>query len=118
MRHKNGNKKLGKPTDQRIALLRSISKALVEFESIKTTLTRSKEVKKYVEKLITLGKKGDVFCRREAIKKLPNKESVNKIFTDIAKRYENRSGGYTQIIKIGNRKGDGAEMAILKLVEK
>ena len=117
MRHQRGNKKLGLPTDQRLALLRSLVIALFTNNKIKTTDTRAKEAKKLAEKLITLGKKGDVHSRRQALKIIPQKGIVKDLFATIAPKYEKRNGGYTRIIKLDNRVGDGAPISLLELVE-
>ena len=117
MRHARGNKKLGRPTDQRLALLKSLVKALFENEKIKTTDTRAKEAKKIAERLISLAKKGDLHSRRLALRVLPHKDVVQKLFSTIAPRYEKRAGGYTRIIKLGARRGDAAPISLLELVE-
>jgi len=118
MRHKKGTSKLGKPTDQRIALLRSLSLALFTFSRIKTTDTRAKEAKKMAEKLITLAKKGDLSARRNALKILPNKEIIKKLFGEIAEKFKNKkTGGYTRITKLGFRQGDGSKLSLLEFVD-
>lgn len=111
-------RKLGRETKHRRSMLATMTKQTIMNESITTTDTRAKEVRKFVEKMITYGKKGDLVSRRKALAFLHNdKEVVNKIFNDLAKRYENRNGGYTQILKLDERRGDDALMVILKLVE-
>lgn len=111
-------RKLGRKTKHRKSMLATMTKQTVTNESIITTETRAKEVRKFVEKMITYGKKGDLVSRRKALAFLHNdKEVVSKIFDDLAKRYENRNGGYTQILKLDERRGDDALMVILKLVE-
>lgn len=117
MRHARGNKKLNKPTDQRIALLRSLVLSLLTHRKIETLDTRAKEAQKMAEKLITYGKKGTLHDRRLALKVLPNKEAVKTLFNDIAPRYKERNGGYTRIIKTGFRRGDAAGLSILELVD-
>jgi large subunit ribosomal protein L17 len=117
MRHQKGNKKLGKPTDQRIALLRSLTRALFKYNRINTTDVRAKEAKRFAEKLITLGKKETVYARRLAMKMLPDKDIVKDIFNNIAPKYKNRAGGYTRIIKVGFRRGDSAPISMLEFVE-
>lgn len=117
MRHQNGNKKLGKPTDQRIALLRSLVKSFIEYKSIETTDARAKEAKKMIEKLITLGKKGTLFARRRALMILPYQNIINDIFNNIAIKVKDRNGGYCRIIKLKHRKGDGAIISKLIFVE-
>lgn len=116
MRHKKGNRKLSKPTDQRIALLRSLSLSFITHEKIKTTDVRAKETQKYIERLITLGKKGDLHSRRQALKLLPNKDAVKKLFDVIAKNYLDRNGGYTRLVKLGFRRGDASPVSLLEFV--
>ena len=110
-------RKLGRDNKHRRSMLATMTKQVVENESITTTETRAKEVRKFVEKMISYGKKGDLVSRRKALAFLHNdKKTVEKIFNDLAKRYENRNGGYTQILKLTERRGDDALMVILKLV--
>lgn len=116
MRHKLGYRKLSKPTDQRIALLRSLTRSLFEYKKITTTDVRAKEAKRFAEKLITLAKSGDLHSRRLALQKLPDKRIVNDLFNTLAAQFSERNGGYTRIIKVGFRKGDGAPVSILELV--
>jgi len=111
-------RKLCSDNKHRRSLLATLTKQVVLNESITTTETRAKEVRKFVDKMITYGKKGDLVSRRKALAFLHNdKEVVNKIFNDLAKRYENRNGGYTQILKLTERRGDNALMVILRLVD-
>lgn len=111
-------RKLGRDNKHRRSMLATMTKQVVLNESITTTETRAKEVRKFVEKMITYGKKGDLVSRRKTLAFLHNdKAVVDKIFNDLAKRYENRNGGYTQILKLTERRGDDALMVILKLVD-
>ena len=111
-------RKLGVDNKHRRSMLATLTKQVVNNETITTTETRAKEVRKTVDKLITYGKKGDLTSRRKALAFLHNDvETVNKIFNDLAKRYANRNGGYTQILKLGERRGDNSLMAVLRLVE-
>ena len=111
-------RKLGRDNKHRRSMLATLTKQVVNNESITTTDTRAKEVRKFVDKMITYGKKGDLVSRRKALAFLHNdKKVVDKIFNDLAKRYENRNGGYTQILKLDERRGDDALMVILRLVE-
>ena len=111
-------RKLGRDNKHRRSMLATMTKQVINNESITTTDTRAKEVRKFVEKMITYGKKGDLVSRRKALAFLHNdKKVVEKIFNDLAKRYENRNGGYTQILKLDERRGDNALMVILRLVE-
>ena len=111
-------RKLGRDNKHRRSMLATMTKQVVANESITTTETRAKEVRKFVEKMITYGKRGDLVSRRKALAFLHNDtEVVDKIFNDLAKRYENRNGGYTQILKLNERRGDDALMVILRLVD-
>ena len=110
-------RKLGRDNKHRRSMLATMTKQVITNESITTTDTRAKEVRKSAEKMITSGKKGDLVSRRKALAFLHNdKKVVDKIFNDLAKRYENRNGGYTQILKLNERRGDDALMVILRLV--
>ncbi len=110
-------RKLGRDNKHRRSMLATLTKQVIMNESITTTDTRAKEVRKFVDKMITYGKKGDLISRRKALAFLHNDTAtVNKVFTDLAKRYENRNGGYTQILKVGERRGDNSLMSILRLV--
>ncbi len=118
MRHKVKKKHFDRTKEQRLALYRSLARAIIMEERIETSLQRAKAVKPFVERLITLGKKGDLTARRLALQLLPDKKAIRKLFEEIAPRFENRNGGYTRIIKLPDRrKGDGCELAILELVE-
>ncbi|MCH4521050.1 50S ribosomal protein L17 [Staphylococcus haemolyticus] len=122
-----GYRKLSRTSDQRKAMLRDLATSLIVSERIETTEARAKEVRSVVEKLITLGKKGDLASRRNAAKTLRNVEILNedettqtalqKLFGEIAERYTERQGGYTRILKVGPRRGDGAESVIIELVD-
>ena len=110
-------RKLGRDNKHRRSMLATLTKQVVMNEAITTTDTRAKEVRKFVDKMITYGKKGDLVSRRKALAFLHNDtEVVEKIFNDLAKRYENRNGGYTQILKVAERRGDDALMVRLELV--
>ncbi|HIU40442.1 MAG TPA: 50S ribosomal protein L17 [Candidatus Aphodocola excrementigallinarum] len=111
-------RKLGRTNKHRRAMLANLTKDLIKNESIKTTETRAKEVRKLFDKMVTYGKKGSLVARRNALAFLHNdNEAVKKVFDDLAKRYENRNGGYTRILKLSERQGDDALMVILKLVD-
>ena len=116
MRHQVSGKKLGRNTSQRKALLRSLVTSFVEKERIRTTLAKAKETRPIAEKIITLAKTNSLHTRRKALQFIYKKDVVKKLFEDIAPRFTERPGGYTRIIKLGPRAGDGAEMAILELV--
>ena len=110
-------RKLGVDNKHRRSMLANLTKSIIMNERIETTVTRAKEARKFVDKMITYGKKGDLVSRRKALAFLQNdKAVVDKVFNDLAKRYENRNGGYTRIMKTGERRGDDALMAIIELV--
>ena len=111
------NRKLGRTTAHRNAMLRGLVTYLLENGSVETTLTRAKEVRSVAEKMITLGQKNTLASRRAALAYITKEDVVTKVFGEIAPKYEGRNGGYTQIYKLGPRRGDGAEMAIIKLVD-
>lgn len=111
-----GYRKLGLPTDQRKAMLRNLVTSLLKHGKIETTETRAKETRSIAEKMITLGKRGDLHARRQVLAYVLDETVVNNLFTDIAPKYAERNGGYTRIIKIGPRRGDAAEMALIELV--
>ena len=116
MRHRYGNKELGKPTDQRLALLRSLVRSLILHGKIKTTDTRAKEARKIAESLVTLGKDGSLHSRRLALKVLNDSAIIKDIFDSIAPRMVGRDGGYTRIVKLGVRRGDAAVVSQLEWV--
>ena len=111
------NRKLGRPTDHRKAMLRALVTYLLENGKVETTLARAKEVGPMTEKMITLGKKNTLASRRQAMAYVTKEAVVAKLFSEIAPEYANRNGGYTRIVKIGPRRGDCAEMAIIELVK-
>ena len=118
MRHKLSHRKLNRTSSHRKAMFANMSSALIKHEQIRTTLAKAKELRPIVEKLITLGKKGSLHARRHAISRLAPDAYIDKLFGEVAKRYENRNGGYTRIIKDGNRYGDSAPMAYIELVDR
>ena len=118
MRHKISKRKLNRTSSHRKALLANMAVALIKHEQIKTTLPKAKELAPYVEKLITLGKKGDLNARRRLYSILPEKTWGAKVFDVLAERYKERSGGYTRIMKAGFRYGDSAPMAVIELVDR
>jgi large subunit ribosomal protein L17 len=117
MRHKVATFKIGRSGAHRRAMLANMVSSLYEHGQVETTLVKAKEARRFAERLITIGKKGDLHNIRLAVARLRNKEMVRKLFTEIAPSYEGRNGGYTRIIKLGKRRGDAAEMCILQLVE-
>lgn len=110
-------RRLGLRSDHRRAMLRNAVTSLLDKEKIETTETRAKEIKRITEKMITLGKRGDLHARRQAASYIMSETVVQKLFSDIAERYGERQGGYTRIIKTSFRKGDGAPMAIIELLD-
>ena len=118
MKHNITSRKLNRTSAHRKALLMNLSNSLIKHEQITTTLPKAKELKPFVEKIITLGKKGDLESRRKTISILRDKKNTQKIFDIIAERYKTRPGGYTRIVKIGNRFGDNAQTAIIELVDR
>jgi len=118
MKHNITHRKLNRTTAHRKALLMNLSNALIKHEQITTTLPKAKVLRPFVEKVITLGKRGDLKSRRKAISILQDEKNIKKIFDIIADRYKERSGGYTRIVKIGNRFGDNAPTAIIELVDR
>ena len=112
----SGNRKLGKPTDQRKAMMRAMVTYLLENGQIKTTVARAKEVAPIAENMITLAKKNDLASYRQALAFITKEDVAKKLFQEIGPKYESRSGGYTRIVRIGPRRGDAAEMAFVELV--
>jgi len=111
-----GTRKLGKPTDQRRAMLRQMVTDFLDNGKMETTVTRCKEIAPLAEKMITLGKKNTLASRRAALSFMTREDVVTKLFEETAPGYEDRNGGYTRITRIGPRRGDGAELAIVELV--
>ena len=118
MKHNIKNKKLNKTSSHRKAMFMNMSIALIKHEQITTTLVKAKELKRFVEKIVTLGKKGDLLSRRKAISILQDQKMSRKVFDVLAERYKERSGGYTRIIKLGNRFGDNAPTAVIEFVDR
>lgn len=120
MRHRKAYRKLGRRSDHRKAMLMNLTVSLLEHEKIETTLPRAKELRRVAERMITTGKKGTLPARRTAFSALGNNrkaaQMVDKLFDEIAPKYQERNGGYTRIIKLDVRRGDSAEMAIIELV--
>ena len=112
-----GTRKLGRKTDHRIAMLRGMVTLLLEKGAIETTLPRAKELRAVADRMITLGKENTLASRRAALAYITKEDVVTKLFAEIAPKYATRNGGYTQILKIGARRGDAAEMAIVRLID-
>ncbi len=117
MRHNVRGRKLGRTTSHRIALFRNQLASLIEHERIRTTLAKARELRPVAEKVVTQGRRDTVHARRLVRQWVPKRELVSKLFNDIAPRFADRPGGYTRIVKLGPRKGDGAETAILEFVD-
>ena len=117
MRHQRAGKKLGRDSAHRKALYANLAGALIEHGRIKTTITKAKAVKPIAEQMITLGRRGDIHARRQAIAFLRSQDVVHKLFSEVAPRFADRPGGYSRIVKIGTRQGDAAEMVYLELVD-
>ncbi len=118
MRHRKGLRKLNRTTSHRKAMFANMATALVKHEQIVTTLPKAKELRRAVDKLITLGKRGDLHARRQALSVIKDRALVDKLFTTLAERYAERPGGYTRVLKAGFRYGDSAPMAIIELVDR
>ena len=118
MKHRIKGKKLNRTSSHRKALLKNMSQALIKHEQIITTLVKAKTLKPYFDKLITIGKKGNLSARRQAISKVGDTKLVEKLFSVLAKRYETRHGGYSRVLKAGFRYGDAAPMAVIELVDR
>ena len=118
MKHNIKNKKLNKTSSHRKAMFMNMSNSLIKHEQITTTLPKAKELKRFVDKIISLGKKGNLESRRKAISILQDQKMVKKTFDVLAVRYKERNGGYTRIIKLGNRFGDNAPTAVIELVDR
>ena len=118
MRHNIKNKKLNRTSSHRKALLMNLSNSLIKHEQITTTLIKAKELRPFVEKILTMGKKADLMSRRRVVSTLQDKKMTKKIFDILAPRYKDRNGGYTRIIKAGFRPGDKADMAYIEFVDR
>ena len=112
------HRKLGRTTTHRNAMFANMAASLIEHEQIVTTLPKAKEMKPFMDKLITLAKRGDLHARRQAISKIRNVEQVGKLFETLGPRYSERAGGYTRVLKAGYRHGDNAPMAVIELVDR
>ncbi|AMM83911.1 50S ribosomal protein L17 [Martelella sp. AD-3] len=118
MRHKNAGRKLNRTASHRKAMFSNMAVSLITHEQIVTTLPKAKEIRPIVEKLITLGKRGDLHARRQAISQVKDVEAVKKLFDVLAPRYSERNGGYTRIMKAGFRYGDNAALAVIEFVDR
>ena len=118
MNHRKTGRKLGRSSAHRKALFRNMVTSLLEHEQIRTTDAKAKELRGVAEKMITLGKKGTLHARRNALRTIRSKDVTAKVFDELAERYKDRPGGYTRVIKLGQRPGDAAPMAIIELVDR
>jgi len=117
MRHAKAGRQLRRTSEQKLALMRNLATSLIEAGAIETTEAKAKELRPFVEKLITKAKSGTLHARRLAVRHIHKREAADKLFQEIGPRYAKRPGGYTRILKTGHRKGDGAEMARIELIE-
>lgn len=115
MRHRKSGRKLNRTSSHRQAMFRNMVTSLLDHERIYTTLPKAKEIRRWTDWMITLGKRGDLHARRQSLAVIRSKDIVHKLFADLAPRYQNRPGGYTRIIKAGYRRGDAAPMCIIEL---
>ncbi len=118
MKHRIRGRKFGRHTSARKALLKNLTVSVLKHEQIKTTLHKAKEVRPLVEKMITLGKAGNLHARRQAYAYIPEKSVVDKLFGVLAERYQDRSGGYSRVVRAGYRSGDAADLGIIELVDR
>ena len=118
MRHRVEKRKLGRTSSHRLAMLRNLVTSLLDKERVETTHAKAKELRRVTDRMITLGKRGDLASRRQALRIVRSQDVVKKLFSDIAVRFESRPGGYTRIFQIGPRVGDGASMALIELVDR
>ena len=118
MRHGIAGRKLAVTSTHRIAMFRNMATSLLKHEQITTTLPKAKELRPYVERIITLGKRGGLHARRQALAQIRDEKIVAKLFTEIAERYKTRQGGYCRVLKAGVRYGDAATMAVIELVDR
>jgi large subunit ribosomal protein L17 len=118
MRHRKSGRKLNRTSAHRKAMFANMAASLIKHEQIQTTLPKAKELRPIVEKLITLGKRGDLHARRQALSQLHEKSAVDKLFSTLSDRYSDREGGYTRVLKAGFRTGDAAPMGVIELVDR
>jgi len=116
MRHQKAGRRLARTTEHRQAMLRNLVTALVEHEKVETTRAKAKEVRKWAEQLITLAKRGDLSARRQTLAVVRSKKAMAKLFGELKERFQDRPGGYTRIVPLGWRRGDGASLSVLELV--
>ena len=117
MRHRKAGRQLRRTSEQKLALMRNLATSLIEYGAIETTEAKAKELRPFVEKLITKAKTGTLHSRRLAVRHIHKRAAADKLFQEIGPKYATRKGGYTRILKMGHRKGDGADMARIELIE-
>ena len=117
MRHRKAGRQLRRTSERKLALMRNLASSLIEHGSIETTEAKAKELRPFVEKLITKARAGTLHARRQAVRHVHKRETADKLFQELGPKFAKRAGGYTRILKTGHRKGDGAEMARIELVE-
>jgi large subunit ribosomal protein L17 len=117
MRHRKAGRKLGRSSSHRQALLRNMVTSLLDHERIQTTDAKAKELRRFTDRMITLGKRGDLHARRQALRVIRSKEVTAKLFDELADRYRERPGGYTRVMKLGQRQGDAAPMSLIELLD-
>ena len=118
MRHRKSGRKLNRTSAHRKSMFANMAASLIKHEQIQTTLPKAKELRPVVEKLVTLGKRGDLHARRQALAELHEKSAVDKLFTTLSERYADRKGGYTRVLKAGFRTGDAAPMGVIEFVDR
>ena len=118
MRHRNKGRKLNRTSSHRKAMFNNMAAALIKHEQITTTLPKAKELRRFAERLVTLGKRGGLHARRQALSQVPDTKLVEKLFTTLAERYAERQGGYTRVLRAGFRYGDSAPMAVIEFVDR
>ena len=118
MRHRNKGRKLNRTSAHRKAMFNNMAAALIKHEQITTTLPKAKELRRFAERLVTLGKRGGLHARRQALSQVPDTNLVEKLFTTLAERYAERQGGYTRVLRAGFRYGDSAPMAVIEFVDR
>ena len=118
MRHRNKGRKLNRTSSHRKAMFNNMAAALIKHEQITTTLPKAKELRRFVERLVTLGKRGGLHARRQALSQVPDTKLVEKLFSTLAERYTERQGGYTRVLRAGFRYGDSAPMAVIEFVDR
>lgn len=117
MRYGKSGSKLGRTTAHKKAMLRNMATSIIKYEKIRTTESKAQELKRVADKLVTLGKRGDLHARRQALSFVRDRAMVGKLFDDLSERYRNREGGYTRVIKVGCRIGDNAPMSIVEFIQ-